>query len=70
MTVDAASREEAVAKLKAMMTPDAVNQHFAQKHTDQPVPPYDAVMAMLDQGVMEGDMSTGSDGGSSPSAAM
>lgn len=66
MTVDAANRDEAVAKFKAMMTQDAVNQHFAEKHAGQPVPPYDQVMAMIDQNVMEGGMS----GGTSSAPAM
>ena len=37
MTVDVASREEAVSKLKGMMTEDAIKQHMADKHAGEPM---------------------------------
>lgn len=67
MTVDASSRDEAVAKFKEMMGPDAVAAHFAEKHAGQPVPAQDQVNAMVESGVMEGDMSN--EGGMAPTSA-
>ncbi len=52
-TVDAASHEEAVQKFKDMMTQDAVNAHFAEKHAGQPVPTVDQVHANLEAQVVE-----------------
>ena len=37
MTVDAATREDAVAQLKGMMTADAIAKHMAEKHPGQPL---------------------------------
>ncbi len=37
MTVEAANRDEAVAKLKAMMTEDAIKQHMEEKHPGEPL---------------------------------
>ncbi|MBI5621024.1 hypothetical protein HY949_04540 [Candidatus Gottesmanbacteria bacterium] len=37
MEMEAATREEAVAKFKAMMTDGAIEAHFAEKHPGQPV---------------------------------
>ena len=39
MSVDAASRDEAVGKLKAMMTQEAVDVHWMDKHKGQPNKP-------------------------------
>ena len=47
MGVDAATREEAVTKIQGMMTQDAINTHFAEKHAGQPVPPMADVHAMI-----------------------
>jgi len=49
MTTEAATREDAVQKMKAMMTPDAVAKHMAEKHPGQPVLPVSQVHAMIDQ---------------------
>lgn len=57
MTVDAANKEEAVTKLKEMMSPDAVAQHFSDKHPGQPVPSQDQVGANIESSVVEGDLS-------------
>lgn len=36
MSVDAVTREEGVANMKAVMTQDAVDQHLADKHSGEP----------------------------------
>lgn len=46
MFVDAADQPAAVEAFKAMMTAEAVNAHFAEKHAGQPVPSMEAVVAM------------------------
>lgn len=51
MTMDAKDRNEAVAKFKAMMTPDAISAHMADKHPGQPVMETAQVHAMIEQGV-------------------
>lgn len=53
MTVDAMTREEAIEKLKMMMTEDAIAKHFAEKHPGQPVPTKAEVDAMIEKEVME-----------------
>lgn len=53
MTVDAANKEEAIAKLKAMMTQEAVNKHMLEKHSGQPVPSLDQVHMMIEQKTQE-----------------
>ena len=55
MTVDAANRDEAVAKMKGMMTPDAVQKHFGEKHPGQPVPPMEQIQANIEQAMVEGE---------------
>jgi hypothetical protein len=47
MTVEAATRDEAVEKLKGMMTQDMIAKHFAEKHAGEPVPSQDQVHAMI-----------------------
>ncbi len=51
MAVSAATREEAVGKLKGLMTTSAVAQHMTQKHPGQPVPPVSQVHATIEQTV-------------------
>lgn len=51
LKADASTREEAVKKIKAMMTPNAIAQHFAEKHPGQPTLPVTQVHAMIEQGV-------------------
>ena len=53
MTVDAKSREEAVEKLKAMMSEDAIAQHCAEKHPGEPVPTKEQADAMIEQTTKE-----------------
>lgn len=45
MTIDAGSREEAVSKLQAMMTPDAVAAHMKEKHSGEALMTVDEVHA-------------------------
>ena len=52
MSADAATKEEAVAKIQGMMTEVAINQHFAAKHAGQPVPPVADVQTMIAQQTM------------------
>ena len=49
MTVDADNREEAVTKMKAMMTPEMVASHMAAKHPGQPVPSQAEMGMMVEQ---------------------
>ena len=51
MTVQAANRDEAVMKMKAMMTQEAVDAHWMEKHaTDQmPKPTLDQVHMQIDE---------------------
>lgn len=53
MTVDAATREEAVQKLKDMMTEDAIKQHMQEKHwtknPNEPMPTVEQAHMMIDQ---------------------
>lgn len=56
MSVDAVSRDEAVAQLKGMMTQQAMEQHFAEKHPGEPVPPLEQTHMMIEQKTQEGVM--------------
>lgn len=38
VTVEAANREEAILKIKGIMTEDAIREHMASDHPGQPVP--------------------------------
>lgn len=53
MTVDAASREDAVGQIKMQMTEDEVAKHMLSKHPGDPIPPVSQVHAMIEQGVTE-----------------
>ena len=53
MTVAAENREEAVAKLKEMMTADAIAAHCAEKHPDQPAVSVEACHAEIDANTVE-----------------
>ena len=48
MSVDAESREEAVIKMKGMMTQEAIDAHCAEKHSDMKLAMAD-VHAQIDQ---------------------
>ena len=53
METEAGSRQEAVQKIKDMMTPEAVAQHMAEKHPGEPVLSVEEVHAGIEQGVKE-----------------
>lgn len=54
MSVEAENRDEAVGKLKDMMTAEAVTSHFAEKHQGQPVLSKEQSDSMIEQMVKEG----------------
>jgi len=50
MTIDAANRDDAVAKFKAGMTQQALDEHMAQYHkADEPKPTLAQAHGMIDQ---------------------
>lgn len=52
MEVEADSREEAVQKLSAMMTPEAVAAHMAEKHDpSEAIPSQEEVHAQIENGL-------------------
>ena len=53
MDMEAATKEEAIEKFKAMMTVDMVAKHFAEKHAGQPVPSVDMVHMNIAQTVVQ-----------------
>lgn len=53
MKVSAASRDEAVAQLKGMMTEDAIKQHMEEKHLGEAVSSVADVHAMIGQNTHE-----------------
>ncbi|MBI4160306.1 MAG: hypothetical protein HY506_00165 [Candidatus Yanofskybacteria bacterium] len=53
MEVEAASREEAVSKLKEQMTAESVAAHAAEKHPGQPVMSVEETHAMIESSVKE-----------------
>lgn len=53
MTVDADNREEAIEKLKGMMTADMIASHMSEKHSGDPVPTVEQVHMQMEQGVYE-----------------
>lgn len=58
MTVDADSREEAVVKMKAMMTQEALDAHMKQYHKpDEQMPTLAEAHQQIEMMLQEGDMS-------------
>lgn len=56
MSVDAENKEEAVAKLKEMMSgEEVIAQHMAEKHAGEPVPSQEQIHMMIEQGTVEGE---------------
>ena len=53
METDADTQEEAVGKIKAMMTPEAMKQHFEEKHPGEPMPTTEEFNSTVEQGVHE-----------------
>lgn len=51
--VEANDRDEAVTKLKEIMTPEIIEQHMAEKHPGEVVPSVDAVHSMIDENTIE-----------------
>jgi hypothetical protein len=47
--VEAASRDEAIQKVKGIMTEDAIKEHMASDHVGQPVPTVEQAHAMIEQ---------------------
>jgi hypothetical protein len=49
MKVEATNKEEAISKMKSMMTEAMVAEHMAAKHPGDPVPATAQVHAMIEQ---------------------
>ena len=51
MSIEAENRVEAVSKMKAMMTNDAIGKHWMEKHGDdeKPMPSMEQVHMMIEQ---------------------
>ena len=49
MSAEAENREEAVSKIKATMTQEAVSSHMAEKHLGEPVSTLEEVHAMVEK---------------------
>ena len=49
MSAEAENREEAVSKIKATMTQEAVPSHMAEKHLGEPVSTLEEVHAMVEK---------------------
>ena len=47
--VEAASRDEAIRKVKEIMTLEAIKEHMASDHAGQPVPTVEQAHAMIEQ---------------------
>lgn len=57
MTVDGQSREEAVEKMKDMMTQEMLDQHWQEKHAqdEMPKPTIEQAHIMIDHNLVDGD---------------
>lgn len=53
MSAEAATRQDAVAKMKAMMTQDYLDQHLAEKHAGEPKITLAQAHAQVDQMLAE-----------------
>ncbi|MBI2610138.1 hypothetical protein HYW53_03090 [Candidatus Giovannonibacteria bacterium] len=49
LSVEAANREEAVIKMKNMMTQDAIDKHFEEKHPEEVPPDKNTLHAMIER---------------------
>ncbi len=56
MTVEAENREEAVVKMKEMMSQDAISAHMSEKHPGEEAPTLEQVHAQIDANLVEGDL--------------
>lgn len=52
-SVDAATREKAVEKIKGTMNEETVKQHMADKHAGEPVPSLNQVHMMIEKQTRE-----------------
>jgi len=53
VTVEAANRDEAVQKVKEIMTEDAIKEHMASGHPGQPVPTPEQAHARIEQNLAQ-----------------
>ena len=52
MNVESSTRQEAVSKLQAMMTPSAIDAHFKEKHPGQQAIPVAQLHAAIEKTVV------------------
>lgn len=55
ISVDANSRDEAVQKIKDMITPDFISAHMSEKHPGEAVPSVEDMHKMVDEKVTEAE---------------
>ena len=53
VTVEAANRDEAIEKVKQIMTEDAIREHVTTEHPGQPVPTPEQAHAMIAQNLTQ-----------------
>jgi hypothetical protein len=53
VSVDAANRDEAIQKIKGIMTEDAIKEHMAAEHPGQPVPTPEQAYANIEKNLTE-----------------
>ena len=53
VTVEAADRNEAIQKVKEIMTEEAINEHIASEHPGQPVPTPEQAHAMIEKNLTQ-----------------
>jgi len=52
LDIESSTREEAVSKLQAMMTPEAIDAHFKEKHPGQQAIPVASLHEAIEQAVV------------------
>ena len=53
VSVEAADRDEAIRKVKEIMTEDAIKEHMESEHQGQPVPTPEQAHAMIEQNLTQ-----------------
>jgi hypothetical protein len=53
VTVEAADRDEAIQKVKEIMTEEAIKEHIASEHPGQPVPTPEQAHAMIEKNLTQ-----------------
>jgi hypothetical protein len=53
VAVEAADRDEAIIKVKEIMTADAIKEHMASEHPGQPVPTPEQAHDMIEQNLLQ-----------------